>query len=152
MHIHMLLSGRIGPKNEAKIVGNGGFWNHFWDIGKFQMPIRPKKYYRKQCTWWFSEPFRPTFFNAQLSVCPFTVSDIWAEVNIRKNGENCGKPQNEGKIRIFILSSARSKMLVQPTYFFVFSFLLPKQYLRIIGCICTCYCRAKLGRNRPKSA
>ena len=85
------------------------------------------------------------------SLCAlFTVSDIWAEVNIRKNGENCGKPQNEGKIRIFILSSARSKMLVQPTYFFVFSFLVPKQYLRIIGCMCTCYCRAEFGRNWSK--
>ena len=95
----------------------------------------------------FQIHFSP-LFSMHNSLCAlFTVSDIWAEVNTHKNGENCGKPQNEDKIRIFILSSARSKMLVQPTYFFVFSFLVPKQYLRIIGCICTCYCRAELGRN-----
>ena len=129
------------------VVSEKDWYFDFWDIGQFQMPIRPKEYCRKQCTWWFSEPFRPTFLMHNSLCALFTVSDIWAEVNIHKNGENCGKPQNEGKIRIFILSSARSKMLVQPTYFFVFSFLVPKQYLRIIGCMCTCYCRAELGRN-----
>ena len=48
---------------------------------------------------------------------------------------------------ILIFSSARFNMLVRLTYCFVFNFLLPKQYLRIIGCICTCYCRAELGRK-----
>ena len=65
---------------------------------------------------------------------------IWAELRPLMR-------QKTSFFEFFVFSSARSKMLVRPTYCFLFSFLLPKQYLTIIGCICTFYCQAELGRK-----